>query len=263
MADPGHPLSCPLVEVRLEAEVCAGRPCAQRHRCHGRDPRRRQSTRKSRAHASSPFPGAGSVAGTAGHCGTRRGLRGAESAAASRTCSATGTGAPITRGSAYDGGGTTWSGLVLQPQIVMFMAAVTERFSWPVSTSDGRSRARASIREARPRQCSYSAARSSRRIVSSALCAFEQPGLHCVGTGGAALWDAGRVTLEDLVRLRRARDLMDRDYAKPLDVPALARAALMSPGHFSRSLPRRLRGDAVQLPDDAPDRAGQGAAAAG
>jgi transcriptional regulator GlxA family with amidase domain len=41
--------------------------------------------------------------------------------------------------------------------------------------------------------------------------------------------------LEDLVRLRRARDLMDRDYAKPLDVPALARVALMSPGHFSRS----------------------------
>ena len=43
------------------------------------------------------------------------------------------------------------------------------------------------------------------------------------------------MTLEDLVRLRRARDMMDRDYAQPLDVPALARAALMSPGHFSRS----------------------------
>ncbi|HEU5109745.1 MAG TPA: helix-turn-helix transcriptional regulator [Micromonosporaceae bacterium] len=28
---------------------------------------------------------------------------------------------------------------------------------------------------------------------------------------------------------------MDRDYAEPLDVPALARTALMSPGHFSRS----------------------------
>ncbi|WP_280723923.1 helix-turn-helix transcriptional regulator [Kitasatospora sp. MAA4] len=28
---------------------------------------------------------------------------------------------------------------------------------------------------------------------------------------------------------------MDRDYAQPLDVPALARVALMSPGHFSRS----------------------------
>ncbi len=43
------------------------------------------------------------------------------------------------------------------------------------------------------------------------------------------------MTLEDLVRLRRARDLMDRDYAEPLDVPALAGYALMSPGHFSRS----------------------------
>jgi transcriptional regulator GlxA family with amidase domain len=43
------------------------------------------------------------------------------------------------------------------------------------------------------------------------------------------------VILEDLVRLRRARDLMDRDYAEPLDVPSLARSALMSPGHFSRS----------------------------
>ena len=39
----------------------------------------------------------------------------------------------------------------------------------------------------------------------------------------------------DLVRLRRARDTIDRDYAKPLDVPALASVALMSPGHFSRS----------------------------
>jgi transcriptional regulator GlxA family with amidase domain len=28
---------------------------------------------------------------------------------------------------------------------------------------------------------------------------------------------------------------MDRDYAEPLDVPALARDALMSAGHFSRS----------------------------
>lgn len=35
--------------------------------------------------------------------------------------------------------------------------------------------------------------------------------------------------------MRRARDLMDRDYAEPLDVPALARTAHMSPGHFSRS----------------------------
>lgn len=41
--------------------------------------------------------------------------------------------------------------------------------------------------------------------------------------------------IDDLVRLRRARDLVDRAYASPLDVPALARAAYMSPGHFSRS----------------------------
>jgi transcriptional regulator GlxA family with amidase domain len=40
--------------------------------------------------------------------------------------------------------------------------------------------------------------------------------------------------LADLAHLRRARDLMDRDYAQPLDVSAMARAALMSPAHFSR-----------------------------
>ena len=42
------------------------------------------------------------------------------------------------------------------------------------------------------------------------------------------------VDLDELRRLRRARDRMDREYAQPLDVAALARAALMSPGHFSR-----------------------------
>ena len=40
--------------------------------------------------------------------------------------------------------------------------------------------------------------------------------------------------LQDLACLQRARDLMDREYARPLDVPALARAALMSTSHFSR-----------------------------
>ena len=40
--------------------------------------------------------------------------------------------------------------------------------------------------------------------------------------------------LADLAHLRRARDLMDREYAEPLDVPSIARAALMSPAHFSR-----------------------------
>jgi AraC-like DNA-binding protein len=38
----------------------------------------------------------------------------------------------------------------------------------------------------------------------------------------------------NLAHLRRARDLMDREYARPLDVAALAREALMSSGHFAR-----------------------------
>src|SRR6201992_4450340 len=40
--------------------------------------------------------------------------------------------------------------------------------------------------------------------------------------------------LADLARLRRPRDLMDREYASPLDVASLARTALMSTAHFSR-----------------------------
>jgi AraC-like DNA-binding protein len=40
--------------------------------------------------------------------------------------------------------------------------------------------------------------------------------------------------LADLARLRRARDLMDREYARPLDVAELARGALMSTAHFAR-----------------------------
>ncbi|MDJ0384094.1 helix-turn-helix transcriptional regulator [Streptomyces sp. G-G2] len=40
--------------------------------------------------------------------------------------------------------------------------------------------------------------------------------------------------LAALGHLRRARDLIDREYALPLDVPTIARHALMSPAHFSR-----------------------------
>jgi AraC-like DNA-binding protein len=40
--------------------------------------------------------------------------------------------------------------------------------------------------------------------------------------------------LRDLALLRRVRDRIDREYAQPLDVEALARAAHMSAGHFSR-----------------------------
>jgi AraC-like DNA-binding protein len=40
--------------------------------------------------------------------------------------------------------------------------------------------------------------------------------------------------LRDLARLRRIRDRIDRDYAEPLDVEALARGEHMSAGHLSR-----------------------------
>ncbi|WP_310965018.1 helix-turn-helix transcriptional regulator [Nocardioides terrisoli] len=40
--------------------------------------------------------------------------------------------------------------------------------------------------------------------------------------------------LADLARLRRVRDRIDREYAQPLDVEALARHVHMSAGHLSR-----------------------------
>jgi len=46
--------------------------------------------------------------------------------------------------------------------------------------------------------------------------------------------DADAVHLRDLARLRRVRDRIDREYAKPLDVEALARGVHMSAGHLSR-----------------------------
>ena len=51
-----------------------------------------------------------------------------------------------------------------------------------------------------------------------------------------------RMEVAELAHLRRARDLLDREYARPLDVPAMARAALMSPSSFSRRF-REAYGD--------------------
>ena len=48
--------------------------------------------------------------------------------------------------------------------------------------------------------------------------------------------------LRDLALLRRVRDRIDREYAQPLDVEALARGAHMSAGHFSRAF-RRAYGE--------------------
>ena len=61
-------------------------------------------------------------------------------------------------------------------------------------------------------------------------------------SAGVGVWDDSGVTsasaaaqhLRDLARLRRVRDRMDREYAKPLDVEALARGVHMSAGHLSR-----------------------------
>ncbi|WP_248958963.1 helix-turn-helix transcriptional regulator [Sphaerisporangium perillae] len=54
----------------------------------------------------------------------------------------------------------------------------------------------------------------------------------CHPAWGRALTAAQR--LNDLARLRRVRDRIDREYAQPLDVEALARGAHMSAGHLSR-----------------------------
>ena len=45
---------------------------------------------------------------------------------------------------------------------------------------------------------------------------------------------AAKQHLRDLARLRRVRDRIDREYARPLDVEALARGVHMSAGHLSR-----------------------------
>jgi AraC-like DNA-binding protein len=44
--------------------------------------------------------------------------------------------------------------------------------------------------------------------------------------------------LRDLALLRRVRDRIDREYAQPLDVEALARGVSMSAGHLSREFKR-------------------------
>ncbi|MFJ1736672.1 helix-turn-helix transcriptional regulator [Streptomyces sp. NPDC088254] len=48
--------------------------------------------------------------------------------------------------------------------------------------------------------------------------------------------------LSDLALLRRVRDRIDREYAQPLDVEALARGVHMSAGHLSRAF-RRAYGE--------------------
>ncbi len=49
---------------------------------------------------------------------------------------------------------------------------------------------------------------------------------------------ASSPSLRDLAQLRRVRDRIDREYARPLDIEALAAMVNMSAGHFSRLFKR-------------------------
>ncbi len=54
-------------------------------------------------------------------------------------------------------------------------------------------------------------------------------------SGRNRLAAVGRAAEEQNRRLLRARDAMDRTYAEPLDIPALARIACVSEAHFIRT----------------------------
>jgi AraC-like DNA-binding protein len=58
--------------------------------------------------------------------------------------------------------------------------------------------------------------------------------MPCPERACATIFNVTEQRLSDLARLRRVRDRIDREYAKPLDVEALARDAYMSAGHLSR-----------------------------
>ena len=61
-----------------------------------------------------------------------------------------------------------------------------------------------------------------------------EPGRTFGTISGVATRPRSAQHLSDLARLRRVRDRIDREYAQPLDVEALARDAHMSAGHLSR-----------------------------
>jgi len=60
-----------------------------------------------------------------------------------------------------------------------------------------------------------------------------RPGVRS-GTMRLVTSDSAAARLRDLARLRRVRDRIDREYAQPLDVEALAQGVHMSAGHLSR-----------------------------
>ena len=51
---------------------------------------------------------------------------------------------------------------------------------------------------------------------------------------GGSVLRVKQAAVDELVRLRRSRDYVDRHFAEPLSVATIAEAAFMSPSHFSR-----------------------------
>ncbi len=76
--------------------------------------------------------------------------------------------------------------------------------------------------------------------------AQERGALSTIGPDATIASVSGRPAtaqhLRELARLRRVRDRIDREYAQPLNVEALARDAYMSAGHLSREF-RRAYGE--------------------
>ena len=68
----------------------------------------------------------------------------------------------------------------------------------------------------------------------SRQCHGPEKGCRCGTISQVTSRPAAAQHLRDLARLRRVRDRIDREYAQPLDVEALARDAHMSAGHLSR-----------------------------
>jgi hypothetical protein len=58
--------------------------------------------------------------------------------------------------------------------------------------------------------------------------------MPCLTRGRWTIIQGRSVDIPDLVRLRKAKDRMDREFDQPLDVPALARSVAMSTGHFAQ-----------------------------
>src|SRR5437660_12582569 len=66
------------------------------------------------------------------------------------------------------------------------------------------------------------------------MCLLTSYSLSSLRSAGVPSHGASAQHLRDLARLRRVRDRIDREYARPLDVGAVARGRHMSAGHLSR-----------------------------